>query len=488
MTDLTIDTKNAEALKTSLTDLLNFGKDTRKSLTDLRTALDEKLAQEQAERKTLTGTLGDTKSKIDELSTKMADALGAVANTETQIKTVSEQIAKHHEVIEQLHAEAKKAKIDVETVKAQKELTEAARSFQHVLLSEKGSVDPLKEITVTADDVTAYLAYKAAMTKAFRLATSVGNEMVGQFLSDAEKKSISTFTHGNRYWLSTELSNRIIACYQKDTDLTGMVSQTGISRGTLEMMIDTYVTPNAMFKCELDCLPKPAPQEPVPGTLTLTAHEMFASECISHTMIEDAVFDVEGWLAMKIAGQFVRGLNNSILTGTGNMMPDGIMRPKNHLTMRSGNADNTPSGTFTWQDLQLMAIKLEPRFQGGAVWWMSTNALASTMTMTDGFGRPIFSAAVLNSEGLPMLMGHPVVQVVQLTGTLATPPAKGFVAGTKPIMLGDWKQHYMMVVRRGFTALRNPYKNSSCGVTWEFSQRVGGGVMCSNAAMALEIV
>lgn len=488
MTDLTIKTDNAEALKKSLTDLLDFGKDTRKSLTDLRAALDEKLAQEAAERKTLAGTLGDTSGKISELSTKMADALGSLSNTETQIKSVSDQLAKHHEVIEQLHAEAKKAKVDVETIKAQKELTEAARTIKHVLLSEKGTVDPLKEVEVTPDDVQAYMAYKSAMTKAFRLATSVGNEMVGQYLTDAEKKAISTFTHGNRYWLSSELSNQIIACYQKDTDLTGMVSQTAISRGTLEMMIDTYVTPNAMFKCEIDCLPKPAPQEPVPGTLTLTAHEMFASETISHTMIEDAVFDVEGWLAMKIAGQFVRGLNNSILSGTGSGMPDGILRPKNHLTMRSGNADNTPSGTFTWQDLQLMAIKLEPRFQAGSVWWVSTNALASIMTMTDGFGRPIFSAAVLNSEGLPMLMGHPVVQVVQMGGALATPPAKGFVPGSKPLMLGDWKQHYMMVVRRGFTALRNPYKLSQCGVVWEFSQRVGGGVMCSNAAMALEIV
>ena len=487
MTDLVIDTKNAETLKGSLDGILALVKDTRKDLTGLRGAVDEKLADASKEAKQFGSKFGDTEAKIAELAQKMADSVGLVAKAEGSVTKINEQIAKHHEAIEKLHAEAQAWKSAQKPDEATLQERKAAKEFFELIAAEKNAAS-VKSVQVSDDGFESYKAHKAALDKIMRMETSVREEMVYGHLSDAEKKSISTFTHGNRYWLSSELSDRIIACYQLDTDLTGLVSQISTSRGTIEFPVDSYVQSYAKFKCEIDPTPQAALQEPTPGTLAISVHEQYAKECISNTMIEDAIFPVEMWLTQKIGAQFVRGLNNAILNGSGNGMPDGILRAVNHLTMTSGKASGTVSGTFGWQDLQMMAVKLEPRFKQNAVWMFSTNALASLMTMTDGFGRPIFSAAVLNSEGMPLLMGHPLVQVVQLADTLATPPAQGFVPGTTPIFLGDWKQHYVLVVRRGFTALRNPYENPAVGVTWHFSQRVGGGVLCKNAAIGLNIV
>jgi len=494
VTDLSkIDVSNAEKLSGTLQAIADAVIESRKSAkeardlaTDLRKALDEKTASASHEVKQFGTEFGDTKAKIVEISTKMADAVGKISHAEQAIAKYDGEFKSIKDTIEALNlAIQKRGSADDETEKNRLAETKALRTLFDVKASESG----IKfDRDVTDDDLANYREHKSAWGKMLRLPTTIDQSLVSQHLTPLEQKAVSTFSHGNRFWLPTELADIIIACYKMDTDLTGMVGQMMISRGSIDFMTDNYVSNQAKFKCEIDNSAQQKSDTQLPGSLNIAAHEQFAHECVTHTMIEDAAIDIQSWVAMRAGQQFVRGLNDKILNGTGTGMPDGVLRAANHITMLSGNVAGAPTGSFSCQDLQLMAAKLELRFQKGAIWWMATDALAAVMTMTDGFGRPIFSAAVINSEGLPLMMGHPVVQVVQMPAALQTVVDQGaFVPGTKPIMLGDWRQHYMLVIRRGFTALRNPYINSKNGVVWEFSQRVGGGVLCKNAAIALEI-
>lgn len=495
MTDLTIDTSTATALKGSLENLAKVAieaKDgsatARAGFAELRQALDSFMAESKAEIRNFGATHGETKAKIEEVSRLAAEQVGKWSQSEQLLQKCAEQIKEIEGVVERQHQELKRRGGDDAEVKARAALNAAAREVYEVKASEKTPLDPKKQIPVSDEDVAHYGEYKSALDRMMRLPTSVGQETMHMHLSQPEQKAVSTFTHGNRFWLPTEMSNMIIACYKLDTDLTGLVSQTMISSAGVEFMVDTYVSDEALFKCELDCAPKGKVDTQLPGTILLRPYEMFASECVTHTMIEDAAIDIQGFIAQRAGRQFIRGLNNKILNGTGQEMPDGILRPANHNTMQSGIAGGTPTGAFGWQDLRTMTVKLEPRFQAGAVWIMTTDAIAACLTMTDGLGKPILGDYALHGTGLPVIMGKPVVQVVQMASSLQNVANQGpFVPGSKPILLGDWKQHYMMVIRRGFTAFRNPYINSKCGVTWEFFQRVGGGVLCKNAAMALEI-
>lgn len=481
-----IDLSSADKLKDVLTDLKKISTEQRAELTGLREYIDQKMKDAKDETKSFGDTFADTKQKLDDIAKKAAEGLGKIAHVESEI-------TKHHDAIEKLHAQmhARGGRIaNDEEAKAQRKLLEATASFLQVKASEKlGPNDQVPRFDpdkITADQLKAYDEGKKALAKIMRFGTDIKEaQLLYAQLSPDEQKAISTFTHGNRYWLQSELSDMIIACYRMDTDLTSIVNNIAISRGAVEFLTDHYVGADAAFKCETDCAPKPPAQEPQPGTLNIGVHEMVADECITNTMLEDAVINVEMWLAQKIGGKFIRRINNAILTGTGQGMPDGIMNVNNHLTFKSGNVAGTPAGDFTWQDLMLMSIKLEPRFQMGALWLIGTNALASIMTMTDALGRPIFSAQVLNDAGMPKLMGKPFVQVVQMPDYLAANGSK--VIGSKPIALGDWKSHYMMVHRRGFTMMRDPYSMMNCGVRYHFSQRIGGGVLCRNAAIFLEI-
>lgn len=484
--EVKIDTSDAAKLKESLEGLLNISKEARAEVTSLRTYIDEKMKDANDEKKAFGGTFADTREKLKEITEKAGEGLGKIAKVE-------QDILKHHDALEKLNAEIQRRGgriADSEEAKAQRKLLESTAGFLQVKAAEKcGPGDKVPRFSadqVTADQVKEYEAGKAALAKIMRFGTDIKEaQVLYANLSADEQKAISTFTHGNRYWLQTELSDMIIACYRMDTDLTAIVNNIAISRGAVEFLTDHYVGADATFKCETDCAPKTPTMEPQPGTLNIAVNEMTADECITNTMLEDAVINVEMWLAQKIGGKFIRRINNAILTGTGQGMPDGIMNANNHLTFPSGNVAGTPAGDFTWQDLMLMSIKLEPRFQMGAMWLIGTNALASIMTMTDSLGRPIFSAQVLNDAGMPKLMGKPFVQVVQMPDYLAADGAK--VQGSKPIALGDWKSHYMMVHRRGFTMMRDPYSMMNCGVRYHFSQRVGGGVLCRNAAIFLQI-
>lgn len=480
MTDLTIKTDSAEALSKSLLGLLEYSKSTRNDLIDLKKAVDGFQAEATSEQKKFGSSFGETVAKVAELSTKAAEQLGKIGNIETSIKG-------HQEAIEKLFLEMSKPRGGSEEDKLRTKAIEEALALYRVKHWEAiPAGDRGKDLAadyVTEDRLKAYADAKSAMASIWRMDGGIKREH--DALSEAERKSISTFTHGNRYWLQSDMANQIIACYRMDTDLTGFVNTIPTSRGAVEFMTDHYVGQDALFKCETDCEPAATAEEPQPGTITIGVHEMSADECITNTMLEDSAINIENWLATKIGGKFIRRINRAILDGSGQGMPGGLLRANSHLTMMSGNVASTASGNFTWQDLVLMSIKLEPRFRANAVWWFGTNALAATMTMTDGEGRPIWTPQIINQTGMPTIMGKPVVEVTQMPDYLNGSGAK--VVGSKPIALGDWKQAYVLLARRGFTALRDPYTKAKCGVVWHFSQRLGGDVLCKNASIFMQI-
>lgn len=495
MTDLTpIDVKSAEAIgrtlesfKTAIVEARKASAEARAEATELRRALDDKLGSQATELKTFGTTFGDTKSKLDDIATKMADAAGKIADAETKYQSLVEDSRKQAEALENVFQELKKRPAGSDD-----ERKAAAKLREHALVCLQIKADEKNEripTDVTADEIAVYGEHKQVFDKYLRMGSSVAKGQEWQHLSQTEQKAVSTFTHGNRFWLPTEFSDRIIACYKLDTNLTDLVDTITIGRGAVDLMVDNYVSDEAQWACEIGGTNGTTDTQ-LPGSQNFAVHEQRAKIAVSNTMIEDAAIDIQSWIAMRAGRQFIRGLNRTIMTGNGVGMPDGILRASNHLSFQSGKAGGTAGGDFSWQDLTAMGVFLDPRFQGNAMWLASTPALASIMMMTDGMGRPIFSAAVINGEGLPTIMGRPYRQVVQLAPPVNTTGVGGaFVPGAKPLLLGDWRQHYMLVLRRGFTAFRDPYTAIENNlVIWRFSQRVGGGVLCKNAAMALEIV
>jgi HK97 family phage major capsid protein len=58
--------------------------------------------------------------------------------------------------------------------------------------------------------------------------------------------------------------------------------------------------------------------------------------------------------------------------------------------------------------------------------------------------------------------------------------------GATPIAFGNWKQAYMVINRRGVTVMNDPFSAGWCNL-FRFDARVGGSVVCPNAARLLRI-
>src|SRR5262249_33616450 len=54
-------------------------------------------------------------------------------------------------------------------------------------------------------------------------------------------------------------------------------------------------------------------------------------------------------------------------------------------------------------------------------------------------------------------------------------------AGATPIAFGNWNQAYIIVNRRGVTVQNDPFSAGWCNL-FKFDARIGGSVVCPNAA------
>src|SRR5262249_13611636 len=107
---------------------------------------------------------------------------------------------------------------------------------------------------------------------------------------------------------------------------------------------------------------------------------------------------------------------------------------------------------------------------------MNQDTFAKGLTMSDSTGRPIMIAMPTDS-GQFMINGSPVRIVAQMPNV---------APGTTPVAFGNWNKAYMVVNRKAVTMQQDPYSAGFC-VLFKFEARVGGGIICPNAARLIRV-
>jgi HK97 family phage major capsid protein len=196
-------------------------------------------------------------------------------------------------------------------------------------------------------------------------------------------------------------------------------------------------------------------------------------------LLEDASFNVEGWLQRKAARAIREKLAAAFICGDGIGRPVGILNPNSGIPV-CDTGPATPPGTFTWQDLVQLKYQLAEQYAARGVYLMNAATLGLVMTMSDALGRPIWTSYP-SSDGRVgggfQIAGSPVRVVSQFPN--AEP-------GTTPILFADLEALYLVVQRRGLTFQVDPYSRGFC-VEFRISQRIGGAVICPGAGALLRI-
>lgn len=214
--------------------------------------------------------------------------------------------------------------------------------------------------------------------------------------------------------------------------------------------------------------------------------ELYANPAASQAMLDDAEFDLEGWLANEIAAEFARAEGAAFVNGTGTNQPKGFLgaatsnaadaaRPFGTLQfVASGNA----SGFDTAPELKLIDLvhSLRSGHRQGASFVMNSKTLAAVRKFKAADGSFLWQAGVM--EGQPArLLGYPVVEAEDM-------PDVG--ANAFPIAFGNFKAGYLIAERKTTTILRDPFTNKPF-VNFYATKRVGGQVLDSDAIKLLKI-
>ena len=209
--------------------------------------------------------------------------------------------------------------------------------------------------------------------------------------------------------------------------------------------------------------------------------ELFANPAASQAMLDDAQFDVEGWLASEIAREFAVAEGAAFVTG------NGTNKPKGFLTYTTTNEGDTvrafgslqyvasgAAGGFAASNPQDRLIdliqSLRAPYRQGACFVMNSATLSVIRKMKTSDGAFLWQPGL--SAGQPAtLLGYPVVEAEDMPD---------IAAGSLSIAFGNFAMGYVIAERSETSILRDPFSNKPF-VHFYAVKRIGGGVANSEA-------
>jgi HK97 family phage major capsid protein len=202
----------------------------------------------------------------------------------------------------------------------------------------------------------------------------------------------------------------------------------------------------------------------------------------SQRLLDDTAFDVEDYLAGRIAEKFVRTEAQAFVTGNGVDKPRGYMdypRVAN-ASWTWGNIGFIASGnaaTITGTDpLVDMIYALGAAYRQGANWVMNSRTAGVLRKLKDADGRYLWSDGLTQGEPA-RLLGYPV---------LIAEDMPDIAANAHPVAFGNFKAGYTIVERPDLRVLRDPF-SAKPHVLFYATKRVGGAVSDFSAIKVLRI-
>ena len=230
---------------------------------------------------------------------------------------------------------------------------------------------------------------------------------------------------------------------------------------------------------------------PATNTATFTeivpaSGELYANPAASQQMLDDAMFDVEAWLAQEIATEFARAEGMAFVKGTGTNQPLGFLssptattadgtRPMGTLqTIGTGAAGAFPASNPADKLVDLVQTLRSP-YRQGAVFVMNSATAAAIRKFKTADGAFLFQPSL--QAGQPStLLGYPLIEAEDMPD---------IAAGSLSIAFGNFKAGYVIAERNATTILRDPYTNKPY-VHFYATKRVGGQVVNSEAIKLLK--
>ena len=205
--------------------------------------------------------------------------------------------------------------------------------------------------------------------------------------------------------------------------------------------------------------------------ISIPLHELSALPKASQRLLDDAAFDLESWLAGRVAEKFARAEAAAFIHGDGDSKPTGIL---SHASVAEANwswgslgyVATGVEGDFGAADALVdLVYALGAEYRANAVFVMNSKTAGRIRKMKDNDGRFLWADGLAAAEPA-RLLGYPVLIAEDM-------PDIG--AGAMAVAFGDFGAGYTIAERPDLRVLRDPF-SAKPHVLFYATKRVGGDV------------
>ncbi len=287
-----------------------------------------------------------------------------------------------------------------------------------------------------------------------------------------EGKGLNTGTGSEGgYLVDPQTSARVQGALLASVSIRSMANVVQVEAGSYDVLVD-HGEMGSGWADETD--PTTGTTPPVLDRISIRLHELSAMPKASQRLLEDSAFDVEGWLAERIAQKFARAEAAAFVSGDGDGKPRGFL---DHTIVADDTADwgelgyipTGAAGDFhpgsPADALIDLVYALDAGYRANAAFIMNSKTAGAVRKMKDTDGRFLWADSLAAGEPA-RLMGYPVV---------VSEDMPDIDAGAHAIAFGDFRAGYTIAERPDLRVLRDPY-SAKPNVLFYATKRVGGDV------------
>jgi len=408
--------------------------------------------------------------KLDEFGTAVKAAQDRLDKTEDKLDGVDK------EVIQKAAEEAAQSLQDIQDLKAkQTELNKTLELVEKQAFRTETEGDDKSTDSEYFNKFSTFMRTGKKMDEEFeKKAADLHVKSLKNYSNDAQdlikKDLVSGINPQGGYWVRPERSSQMITRIFETSPVRQVANIMTTTTNEVEMIIDDNEAADGGWVGETQTRPNTG--TPDIGLLKIPVHEIFAQPKATQKMIDDAGFDIEGWLAGKVQRKISRSENSAFVSGDGSQKPRGFLDypawaaagvyERNAIEqIASGSATALTSDGLI--DLQGSLIE---EYQTNAVFMMKRGTFTEVVKLKDQNDNYLINFAMLKESTDKILLGKNVIFADDM-------PA---VAGSAlSVVYGDFGVGYTIVDRFGFRVIRDELTEKPF-VLFYTTKRTGGAV------------
>jgi len=408
--------------------------------------------------------------KLDEFGTAVRAAQDRLDKTECKLDGVDK------EVIQKAAEDASQSLQDIQDLKAkQTELNKTLELVEKQAFRTETEGDDKSTDSEYFNKFSTFMRTGKKMDEEFeKKAADLHVKSLKNYSNDAQdlikKDLVSGINPQGGYWVRPERSSQMITRIFETSPVRQVANIMTTTTNEVEMIIDDNEAADGGWVGETQTRPNTG--TPDIGLLKIPVHEIFAQPKATQKMIDDAGFDIEGWLAGKVQRKISRSENSAFVSGDGSQKPRGFLDypawaaagvyERNAIEqIASGSATALTSDGLI--DLQGSLIE---EYQTNAVFMMKRGTFTEVVKLKDQNDNYLINFAMLKESTDKILLGKNVIFADDM-------PA---VAGSAlSVVYGDFGVGYTIVDRFGFRVIRDELTEKPF-VLFYTTKRTGGAV------------